>query len=92
MCLADKYFSNCCVVGLGYALQNGKTVKKIRVQRDYFIRSPLVQYIPIVGEIYNSDTIRFVLGNTQALIVQFFLWLFALFLPSMLPPKHAWSA
>lgn len=79
-------------MGLGYALQNGKTVKKIRVQRDYFIRSPLVQYIPIVGEIYNSDTIRFVLGNTQALIVQFFLWLFALFLPSMLPPKHAWSA
>jgi len=65
------------------AIQNGKTVKKIRVQRDYFIRSPIVQLIPIVGELYNSDWLRFLLGNTQALLAQFFLWLLTL----VLPPK-----
>lgn len=39
----------------------------IRVQRDYFIRSPIVQLIPSVGEIYNSDNFRFLLSNTQAI-------------------------
>jgi len=68
---------------------NGKKVKKIRVQRDYFIRSPIVQLIPIVGEIYNSDSLRFLLGNAQSLFAQFFLWLLTLLFPSLAQvPSH----
>lgn len=48
--------------------QNGKTLKKIRVQRDYAIRSPLVQAIPLIGKIYDSDTLRFWGGDISGFI------------------------
>jgi len=67
---------------------SGQTVKKIRVQRDYFIRSVMVEFIPMIGSIYQSDTIRFIIGNTQALVFLFIQWL----VTQLLPPKlwHGW--
>jgi len=47
-------------------VQGGKAVKKIKVQRDYFERSPLLLMIPIVGRIYDSDMIRTIIGGLQA--------------------------
>ncbi|KAG0576839.1 hypothetical protein KC19_5G111900 [Ceratodon purpureus] len=64
------------------AIVNGRKVKKIKVQRDYFIRSPILQLIPFLGEIYDSDTLRFFLGNTLALMNKFILWLVNLLSPS----------
>ncbi|KAG0565438.1 hypothetical protein M758_8G185700 [Ceratodon purpureus] len=63
---------------------NGKTVKKIRVQRDYFIRAPAVEFIPIIGDIYDSESLRFFWGNTLAFLVQFFQWLIS----ALFPPKY----
>jgi hypothetical protein len=59
----------------------GKKVKKIRVQRDYFIRSPTIQLIPIIGELYNSQTLWFLIGNFNALLFQGFIWLLSLVFP-----------
>nr|XP_024366431.1 uncharacterized protein LOC112277867 isoform X2 [Physcomitrium patens] len=66
----------------------GQTVKKVKVQRDYFQRDPLVQFIPVIGQIYNSNTLRLIIGNTQALLFQIFQWVITL----LLPPKlwHRW--
>lgn len=47
-------------------MQGGKTVKKIKVQRDYFQRSPLLLMIPVFWRIYDSDTIRTLIGSLQA--------------------------
>jgi hypothetical protein len=63
---------------------NGKTVKKIRVQRDYFIRAPIVEFIPIVGQVYDSTSLRFVGGNFLALFIQFVQWLVSF----LFPPKY----
>ncbi|KAG6548877.1 hypothetical protein Mapa_009640 [Marchantia paleacea] len=41
----------------------GKRVKKVKVQRDYFIRWPLLQAVPIIGDIYDSDKLRFLIGR-----------------------------
>lgn len=49
-----------------FQTEGGKTVKKIKVQRDYFERSPLLQFIPFFGPIYDSDYIRFLIGGLQA--------------------------
>lgn len=40
----------------------GKRVKKVKVQRDYFIRWPLLQAVPIIGDSYDSDKLRFLIG------------------------------
>lgn len=50
---------------------DGKTLKKIKVQRDYFIRSPLLQFIPVFGDIYDSEKLRFFLGDSEAFIFLF---------------------
>nr|XP_024366430.1 uncharacterized protein LOC112277867 isoform X1 [Physcomitrium patens] len=72
----------------GIFWQKGQTVKKVKVQRDYFQRDPLVQFIPVIGQIYNSNTLRLIIGNTQALLFQIFQWVITL----LLPPKlwHRW--
>nr|PNR26906.1 hypothetical protein PHYPA_030387 [Physcomitrium patens] len=38
-------------------VQGGPTLKKIMVQRDYFERSPILIFIPILGRIYDSNSI-----------------------------------
>ncbi|KAG6541267.1 hypothetical protein Mapa_017318 [Marchantia paleacea] len=49
-------------------VKSGKTIKRIKTQKDYFLRDPLIQLIPIVGPLYDSDSVKFVLGGilTQA--------------------------
>jgi hypothetical protein len=66
-------------------------LKKIKIQRDYFIRSPLVQLIPVIGEIYDSEELRFVLGDITSFLFLFFKSLFFWFL-RLLPAKvwHNW--
>lgn len=44
-----------------------KTLKRIKVQRDYFQRVPSLLFIPIIGDIYASHQLRFVIGRIQAL-------------------------
>lgn len=41
-------------------------MKKIKVQRDYFQRSPLLSNFPIFGRIYDSDRLRTLIGTLQA--------------------------
>ncbi|KAG0565401.1 hypothetical protein M758_8G182500 [Ceratodon purpureus] len=49
-----------------HKIEGGRTVKKIKVQRDYFERAPLLTLIPIIGPLYESDMIRNVLGSLLA--------------------------
>lgn len=44
-----------------------KTLKRIKIQRDYFQRVPSLLFIPILGDIYASHTLRFIIGRMQAL-------------------------
>ena len=50
--------------------QGGKRVKKIKVQRDYVERGPLLSMIPIFGSIYASDIIRTFIGEVQAKVFE----------------------
>jgi hypothetical protein len=76
---------------LSDVIVDGNTLKKIKVQRDYFIRSPLLQLIPVFGEIYDSENLRFFLGDTQAFIFLFVKSL-VFWILRHLPPKvwHNW--
>jgi hypothetical protein len=65
-------------------VQGGKTVKKIKVQKDYFLRAPTLQFIPIFGRIYDSDTIRFILGWMMATFFVLARTLFLIFCPATL--------
>ncbi|KAL2632869.1 hypothetical protein R1flu_004348 [Riccia fluitans] len=51
--------------------KTGRVLKKIKVQRDYFIRSPLVQAVPILGDIYDSDKLRYIGGEATGAVVRF---------------------
>ena len=64
--------------------QDDKVVKKVKVQRDYFERSPMMQQIPILGQIYNSYPLRFLLGNAQAGLFHFLQALATWILPKRL--------
>ncbi len=59
-------------------------MKKIKVQKDYFLRAPTLQLIPILGQIYDSDTIRFILGWMLATFFVFARTLFLIFCPATL--------
>lgn len=59
-------------------------MKKIKVQKDYFQRAPTLQFIPIFGRIYDSDTIRFILGWMLATFFEFARTLFLIFCPATL--------
>lgn len=59
-----------------------KTLKKIKIQRDYFFRDPITCMLPIIGDIYLSDTLRFFLGRTQATIIRMVRMLAGQILPS----------
>jgi hypothetical protein len=74
------------LVGISFlgGVQGGKTVKKIKVQKDYFLRAPTLQLIPILGQIYDSDTIRFILGWMLATFFVFARTLFLIFCPATL--------
>ncbi|CAM6051251.1 unnamed protein product [Sphagnum compactum] len=67
-----------------WRVEGGKTVKKIKVQKDYFLRAPTLQFIPIFGRIYDSDTIRFILGWMLATFFEFARTLFLIFCPATL--------
>jgi hypothetical protein len=66
-------------------IEGGKTVKKIKVQRDFFERSPILLMIPIFGQIYDSDTIRTLIGTAQATTFELIRSAFYFFLPA-----HLW--
>ncbi|KAJ7560502.1 hypothetical protein O6H91_04G132600 [Diphasiastrum complanatum] len=61
--------------------EDGKVVKKIRVQRDYFERAPFIVAIPIIGDIYASQTLRFLIGLLQARLFMLMRLIFMIFLP-----------
>ncbi|KAJ7560503.1 hypothetical protein O6H91_04G132700 [Diphasiastrum complanatum] len=61
--------------------EDGKVVKKIRVQRDYFERAPFILAIPIIGDIYASQTLRFLIGLFQARLFMLMRLIFMIFLP-----------
>ncbi|KAH8944312.1 hypothetical protein BDL97_13G104100 [Sphagnum fallax] len=67
-----------------WRVEGGKTVKKIKVQKDYFLRAPTLQFIPIFGRIYDSDTIRFILGWMMATFFMLARTLFLIFCPATL--------
>ncbi|KAL3676641.1 hypothetical protein R1sor_026589 [Riccia sorocarpa] len=62
----------------------GKVLKKIKVQRDYYIRAPGVQLIPIIGEIYDSDQLRYFLVEGTASIYRFINGAYHLLVPAIL--------
>ncbi|KAL3694826.1 hypothetical protein R1sor_008477 [Riccia sorocarpa] len=62
----------------------GKVLKKIKVQRDYYIRAPGVQLIPIIGEIYDSDQLRYFLVEVTASIHRFLISAYHLLVPAIL--------
>jgi len=64
--------------------QSGRTVKKIKVERDYFIRSPTLEIIPIIGKIHDSDNIRFFLGHLVAGAWMVATWIFVMMWHSLL--------
>ncbi|KAL3694824.1 hypothetical protein R1sor_008475 [Riccia sorocarpa] len=62
----------------------GKVLKKIKVQRDYFIRSPIVQLIPIIGNIYDSERLRYIVGESTAATIRFIVRTYDLLVPAKL--------
>ncbi|CAK9219369.1 unnamed protein product [Sphagnum troendelagicum] len=64
--------------------QSGRTVKKIKVERDYFIRSPTLEIIPIIGKIHDSDNIRFFMGHLEAGAWMVATWIFVMMWHSLL--------
>ncbi|EFJ30391.1 hypothetical protein SELMODRAFT_440311 [Selaginella moellendorffii] len=46
--------------------EDGRELKRIKVQRDFFQRSPLLQAIPFFGEIYSWNLWRDLLGRVDA--------------------------
>ncbi|KAH8937898.1 hypothetical protein BDL97_16G054200 [Sphagnum fallax] len=65
-------------------VKSGRTVKKIKVERDYFIRSPTLEIIPIIGKIHDSDNIRFFLGHLVAGAWMVATWIFVMMWHSLL--------
>ncbi|MCO5605916.1 hypothetical protein L7F22_060102 [Adiantum nelumboides] len=65
---------------------NGKVLKRIKMQRDFFERDPLIQILPVVGPIYSSQMVRFFLGGLEALAFESLRHLVTFFLPSHI--KH----
>lgn len=64
-----------------------KTVKKIKVQRDYFEFSPFLRVIPVVGDIYANQNLRFFLGAIEAN-----MFLIGFKLVDMFNPFKLWTA
>lgn len=59
-----------------------KRVKRVKVQRDFFQRDPIIGLLPIIGDIYLSNTLRFVLGRIHATFVYWGRVFISLFLPA----------
>ncbi|KAI5077459.1 hypothetical protein GOP47_0007283 [Adiantum capillus-veneris] len=65
---------------------NGKVLKRIKLQRDFFERDPIIQILPIIGPIYSSEKIRFMLGRLEAATFESLRYFVTFFLPSHI--KH----
>ncbi|KAL3694825.1 hypothetical protein R1sor_008476 [Riccia sorocarpa] len=63
---------------------SGKVLKKIKVQRDYFLRSPLLQLIPVVGDLYDSDKLWYIVGEVSTTAIGFIVHAYNLLVPAKL--------
>lgn len=60
------------------------TVKKIKVQRDWFEFSPIIRVIPFVGDIYANHQLRFAVGAVLSDVLSIGLKLLQTLLPAPL--------
>ncbi|KAL3676642.1 hypothetical protein R1sor_026590 [Riccia sorocarpa] len=63
---------------------SGKVLKKIKVQRDYFLRSPLLQLIPVFGDLYESDKLWYMVGEVSTTAIGFIVHAYHLLVPAKL--------
>jgi len=54
------------VAAVAETLTPRRPLKRIKVQRDYFERQPILVALPIIGDIYKSEELRFIVGRFQA--------------------------
>ncbi|KAH7429531.1 hypothetical protein KP509_09G054300 [Ceratopteris richardii] len=65
---------------------DGKVLKRVKMQRDFFERDPFLMALPVIGPIYGSTKLRFLIGYVEAFAFESLRYLFTLFLPSRI--KH----
>ncbi|KAI5062998.1 hypothetical protein GOP47_0021545 [Adiantum capillus-veneris] len=62
--------------------EDGKKAKLIKVQRDYFERSPTFTLLPFIGWAYNSVWLRVLLGHTIVIFVRSLRFVARVFYPN----------
>ncbi|KAI5062999.1 hypothetical protein GOP47_0021546 [Adiantum capillus-veneris] len=61
--------------------EDGKKVKLIKVQRDFFERSPSFLLLPFIGRAYNSVWLRVLLGHAIVIFVRSLRFVASVFFP-----------
>lgn len=71
---------------------DGRNKHYIRVQRDFFVRDPLVQLLPVIGTVYNSGKLRLLLGRSYAALFRGLRFIYCSALPTRLQKSlyHLW--
>ncbi|KAL3694827.1 hypothetical protein R1sor_008478 [Riccia sorocarpa] len=62
----------------------GKVLKKVKVHRDYFLWSPIIEAIPIIGDIYDSEKPRYIVAEVTAFFIELFVRAYNLLVPAKL--------
>lgn len=64
--------------------RDGRVKKYIKVQRNFFQRDIAIKCLPIIGDIYGSDILRFLFGRGSAFTFQLLRYAWATFVPKFL--------
>ncbi|CAI5499928.1 unnamed protein product [Closterium sp. Naga37s-1] len=58
-----------------------RQLKRVKFQRDFFQRNPVISHLPFIGDIYNAHLPRLLVGEAQARLFKALRFLLSLLLP-----------